>query len=173
MSEGIYSVEPVFKETHEVGYRVRVQYTSSESPEKPYFGVAVQERLGRLVRIEVPKQSFDEEIIDKTIEQALAYAYLDLELDKIEKIIDKTLTQAHLDRKTLQTLAAKLFKIDKTISELNIEELKERELRIIEKLKELIPPKVVELKEGEIKRLDDTTFVEKRGGKISIFTIIE
>ncbi|HID43176.1 MAG TPA: hypothetical protein EYP30_05260 [Archaeoglobaceae archaeon] len=171
MNEEIYSVESAFKATHEIGYGVHVQHTFSKSPEKSYFRVAAQER-SRFVRIEVPR-SFElawgmiEEIVDKTLEQSRAY--LDLELDEIEKMVDK----AQLDRKTLQSLAAKLSKIGEIISELNIEELKERELRIIEKLRKLIPPKVVELKEGEIKRLDDTTFIEKRDGKISIFSIIE
>lgn len=38
---------------------------------------------------------------------------------------------------------------------------------------EKIPAEVVELREGEIRRLSEDTFVEKRNGVITIYTVIE
>ena len=89
-------------------------------------------------------------------------------LDDIEEDVRRLSAN---DVNLLRKIGRELLIVDRLIYQLNIEELKERELSIIQQLMNIVPAKIVELREGEIKRLDEEHFVERRGGKIIIYVI--
>ena len=89
-------------------------------------------------------------------------------LDAIEEDVRRLSAN---DVNLLRKIGRELLIVDRLIYQLNIEELKERELSIIQQLMNIVPAEIVELREGEIKRLDEEHFVERRGGKIIIYVI--
>ena len=90
-------------------------------------------------------------------------------LNNIDKMIE-SIREKQLDENLLRSIARELLSLDKIVHQLNIGWLKEREFSLIHKLMRKIPPEIIELKDGEIKRLDEKHFVERRDGKIIIYS---
>ena len=86
----------------------------------------------------------------------------------LQSLDDKLKTGGKLSNDDLN----QLIEIDRFAEEHNLLELHEKVAKIIVSLEKTIPAEEVELKEGEIKELDEDTLVRKRKRKNGVIELI-
>ena len=96
--------------------------------------------------------------------------WVSAKLSDLEKKV-KRLSSDRINKDLLKKIIDELSNVDELIHQLGEKSLEKREFSIVRQLMEIIPPEIIELEEGEIKRLDERNFVEKRNGIITIYYI--
>jgi len=86
------------------------------------------------------------------------------ELKEVERLIDE---------RRCEGLGVKVSRIIEAVKKLGLVELQGRVAGVVSKLMEALPFKLVELREGEIKRIDEDLLAERKGGKVILYAITE